>query len=59
MQIPSELRDAEAEARSKLVEVLADHDDVLLEKVLEDVQPSPDEIYRDLRKDLAAGNVIG
>ncbi len=58
IQIPSDLRDAEAEARSKLVEVLADHDDVLLEKVLEDVQPSPEEIYSDLRKDLAAGNVI-
>jgi len=58
VQIPSALRDAEAEARSKLVETLADHDDELLEKVLEDVRPSPDEIYRDLRKDLAAGNVI-
>lgn len=58
VQIPSAMRDAEAEARSKLVETLADHDDELLEKVLEDVRPSPDEIYRDLRKDLAAGNVI-
>jgi elongation factor G len=58
IQIPSELRDMEAEAKAKLVEVLADHDDELLEKVLEDVQPTPDEIYRDLKKDLAAGNVI-
>ncbi len=58
VQIPSELREAEAAAKSKLVEVLADHDDALLEKLLEDVQPSSDEIYRDLRKDLAAGNVI-
>lgn len=58
VRIPSELRDAEAEAKSKLIEALADNDDALLEKVLEDVQPSPDEIYRDLRKDLAAGNVI-
>jgi elongation factor G len=58
MQIPAGLHATEAEAKAKLVEVLADNDDVLLEKVLEDVQPSPDEIYRDLRKDLAAGNVI-
>ncbi len=58
VQIPSEMREVEAEAKSKLVEVLADHDDALLEKVLEDVQPSSDEIYRDLRKDLADGNVI-
>jgi elongation factor G len=58
IQIPAELREAEAEAKSKLVEVLADHDDALLEKVLEDIQPTPEEIYRDLRKDLAEGNVI-
>ncbi len=58
MQIPSDLQEAEQEAKSKLVEALADHDDELLEKVLEDVQPSTEEVYRDLRKDLAAGNVI-
>ncbi len=58
MQIPSAMQDAEQEAKSQLVEVLADHDDALLEKVLEDVQLSTDEIYGDLRKDLAAGNVI-
>jgi elongation factor G len=58
VRIPSELRDAEAEAKAKLVEALADHDDALLEKLLEDVQPGPDEIYRHLRKDLAAGNVV-
>ncbi len=56
VRIPS-ADEAEA-ARAALVEVLADHDDALLEKVLEDVRPGPDEIYRDLRKDLAAGNVI-
>ena len=59
MQIPSELHDEEQEALGKLVETLADHDDELLEKVLEDVKPTPAEIYRDLRKDLAAGAVIG
>ncbi len=58
MQIPSSMQDAEQEARFRLVETLADNDDALLEKVLEDVQPSTDEIYRDLRKDLTAGNVI-
>jgi elongation factor G len=58
MQIPSDLETAEQEAKFKLVEALADHDDALLEKVLEDVQPSTDEVYRGLRKDLAAGNVI-
>ncbi len=58
IQVPSFAKDAREEAKSKLVETLADHDDELLEKVLEDVQPSTDEIYRDLRKDLAQGNMI-
>jgi elongation factor G len=58
MQIPSTMQNEEQEALGKLVETLADHDDVLLEKVLEDIKPSPDEIYRDLHKDLAAGTVI-
>ncbi|HTW69265.1 MAG TPA: elongation factor G, partial [Acetobacteraceae bacterium] len=58
MQIPSQMQDEEQEALGKLVETLADRDDELLEKVLEDVKPTPAEIYRDLRKDLAAGAVI-
>ena len=57
IQIPSALRDAEQEAKDRLVETLADHDDALLEKVLEDIPPSTDELYADLRKDLAAGAV--
>ena len=40
MQIPSEMQDEEQEALGKLVETLADHDDALLEKVLEDIKPS-------------------
>jgi elongation factor G len=58
IQIPSEMQDDEQEALNKLVEVLADRDDVLLEKVLEDVKPTTAEIYNDLRKDLAAGAVV-
>ena len=58
IQIPSEVQDDEQDALNKLVEVLADRDDALLEKVLEDVKPTTAEIYNDLRKDLAAGAVI-
>lgn len=57
IQVPSEMTEAEREAKSKLVETLADRDDALLEKVLEDIAPSPSELYADLRKDLAAGAV--
>jgi elongation factor G len=58
IQIPSEMTDDETDALNKLVEVLADRDDALLEKVLEDVKPTTSEIYDDLRKDLAAGAVV-
>jgi elongation factor G len=54
IQVPS---DTHEDALNKLVEVLADHDDALLEKVLEDVKPTTAEIYNDLRKDLAAGTM--
>ena len=58
MQIPSDMLAEEQAALGKLVETLADHDDALLEKVLEDIKPTPDELYRDMRKDLLAGAVI-
>ncbi len=58
IQIPSEMADDEVDALNKLVEVLADRDDALLEKVLEDVKPTTAEIYNDLRKDLASGAVV-
>lgn len=58
IQIPAELREQEQAERGRLVEALADHDDALLEKVLEDIKPTPDELYRDMRKDLLAGQVI-
>ncbi len=58
MQIPAAMVAEESEALGKLVEVLADHDDALLEKVLEDIKPTPDELYRDMRKDLLAGAVV-
>jgi elongation factor G len=58
MQIPAAMLSEEQEALGKLVETLADHDDALLEKVLEDMKPTPEELYRDMRKDLLAGSVI-
>ena len=58
MQIPAAMLADEQVALGRLVETLADHDDALLEKVLEDIKPTPDELYRDMRKDLLAGSVI-
>ena len=58
MRIPPDMLSDEQAALGRLVETLADNDDVLLEKVLEDIKPTPDELYRDMRKDLLAGAVI-
>ncbi len=56
--LPPHMVEREKEALFALLEVLADHDDALLEKVLEDVAPSSEEIYRQLHKDLAEGSVV-
>ncbi len=58
MSFPPQMREAKDEAFSGLVEVLADHDDALLEKILEDVTPTPQEIFRQLQKDQASGEVV-
>lgn len=52
-QLPESMRGEEAEARREMLERLADHDDHLLEELLEDVNPPSEEILQDLRKDLA------
>ena len=58
MRVPDALRAEGEAALGRLVETLADHDDALLEKVLEDIKPTPNELYRDMHKDLLAGSVI-
>jgi len=58
MRIPASMLEEEQQALGRLVETLADHDDALLEKVLDDMKPTPEELYRDMRKDLLAGDVI-
>jgi elongation factor G len=57
--MPEAVRGPEAEARGELLEALADHDDALLEKVLEDIAPEPHEIYRPLHDGEARGAVVG
>ncbi|HLZ65829.1 MAG TPA: elongation factor G [Aliidongia sp.] len=58
VKVPAQLRDREGEAREALVEVLADHDDGLLEKILEDVELSPGEIFEQLRRDQRDGTIV-
>jgi len=49
--LPQDFWDREGETRTTLVEKLADFDDALLEQLLEDVQPSKEEIYKHLTQD--------
>jgi elongation factor G len=56
--MPQHVVDREKEARFALLEALADHDDALMEKLLDDVAPTTDEIYRQLHKDLLDGAVV-
>jgi elongation factor G len=58
IEIPSQLRDPEKQALDGLAEVLADHDDALLEKLIEEVAPTSTELYQQLRKDQASGMIV-
>ena len=42
----------EKEARFTMLETLADHDDALMEQLLEDIQPPRDKVFDDLAKEL-------
>ena len=49
--IPADLAEREASERTHLLEQLADHDDVLLEKLLMDEAPAPATIFADLARE--------
>ncbi len=58
IELPEEVQDREAAARTDMLESLADFDDTLLEKLLEDVVPSTDEVYGNLTRDLAENLIV-
>jgi elongation factor G len=45
------------EARFTMLEKLADHDDALMEQLLEDIEPPRDKVFDDLVKELRAGEI--
>jgi len=51
IEIPSELHDREVEARTHMLEQLADHDDELLEQLLMDQSPAPEKVFQDLARE--------
>ena len=58
VQIPADVMEREKAARTELLESLADFDDKLLEQLLEDIVPSPAEIYDQLKSDLRRDLIV-
>ncbi|HWK63492.1 MAG TPA: elongation factor G [Rhizobiaceae bacterium] len=56
-EIPSDEKARELEARFSMLETLADHDDQLMEQLLEEIEPPRDAVFDDLAADLRAGTV--
>src|SRR6476659_7514327 len=51
IEIPSDLHDREVEARTHMLEQLADHDDELLEQLLMDQAPTREKVLQDLARE--------
>ena len=56
-EIPDDDRARELEARFSMLEALADHDDSLMEQLLEEIEPPRDAVFDDLAADLRDGSV--
>jgi elongation factor G len=56
--LEGEYAEQEKTARFSMLEKLADHDDALMEQLLEDIPPPRDKIFDDLAKDLRDGLVV-
>jgi elongation factor G len=54
IEMPAEVLPREGDARREMLEALADHDDTLLEQLIEDVAPEKSLIYRDLHDEFGA-----
>lgn len=58
IELPDHVKSREETARTELLESLADFDDALLEKLLEDLVPSTGEVYETLTKDLQESLIV-
>lgn len=56
-ELPDDEKAREVEARFAMLETLADHDDELMEQLLEDQEPALDAIFDDLVADLRTGEI--
>jgi elongation factor G len=58
IEIPADMADREASERFHMLEVLADHDDALLEQLLSDELPDLTTVFDDLVEETRAGLVV-
>jgi elongation factor G len=56
--LPDGFWDEERDTRTGLIEKLADFDDALLEKLLEEIEPSKEEIYQHLTRAMSQAQVV-
>lgn len=56
-EIPGDEKAREIEARFSMLETLADHNDELMEQLLEEIEPPRDAVFDDLAADLRDGKV--
>src|SRR5579871_6306108 len=57
INLEGDAADSEKTARFSMLETLADHDDELMEQLLEDIQPPRDKVFDDLTRELREGLV--
>ncbi len=57
VETPDAEKDRQGDARFTMLETLADHDDELMEQLLEDIEPERETVFADLRNDLQEGHV--
>ncbi|TRU87980.1 MAG: elongation factor G [Microcystis novacekii Mn_MB_F_20050700_S1] len=56
--LPDHLKQEEQSARQEMLETIAEFDDHLLEELLEDINPSREEILQDLKQELGADQIV-
>ncbi len=56
--LPDHLKEEEQIARQEMLETIAEFDDHLLEELLEDINPSREEILQDLKQELGADQIV-
>ncbi len=58
VEMPAGVRERESDARFKMLEMLADYDDELMEQLLSDAQPAREKVFDDLVKEMQDNLIV-